>query len=72
MSRRKNELYKDIVERIIPDVFVEDDCESIGGIDKIIITHVKPKVKKKIKSILIKEFDGIDYLPDKTSELMKL
>jgi len=31
------------------------------------ITHVKPEIKKKIKSISVKEFGGIDYLPDEIS-----
>jgi len=69
LFRQKNEEYKDIAEKIIPDVLIEDDCESIGGIDEMTITHVKPEVKKKITSILIKEFGGIDHLPDKISAL---
>ena len=69
LFRRKNEEYKDVAERIIPDILVEDDCESIGGIDEMTITHVKPEIKKKIKSIPIKEFGGIDHLSDKISAL---
>ncbi len=69
LFRQKDEEYKDVAERIIPDVLVEDDCESIGGIDEMTITHVKPEIKKKIKSIPIKEFGGIDHLPDKISAL---
>jgi hypothetical protein len=69
LFRRKNEEYKDVAERIIPDILVEDDCESIGGIDEMTITHVKPEIKKKIKSVPIKEFGGIDHLPDKISAL---
>lgn len=70
LFRQKDEEYKDIAEKIIPEILIEDDCESIGGIDKMTITHVKPEIKKKIKSIQIKEFGGIDYLPDKIEELM--
>src|SRR3989344_351355 len=69
LFRQKNEEYKDVAEQIIPDVLIEDDCESIGGIDEMTITHVKPEIKKKIKSIPIKEFGGIDHLPDKISAL---
>ena len=31
--REQNEEYKDVIERIkpLPDVIIEDDCESIGG-----------------------------------------
>src|SRR3989338_113867 len=69
LFRQKNEEYKHVAERIIPDVLIEDDCESIGGIDEMTITHVKPEIKKKIVSIPIKEFGGIDHLPDKISAL---
>lgn len=69
LFRQKNEEYKDVAEKVVPDVLVEDDCESIGGIDEMTITHVKPEIKKKIKSIPIKEFGGIDHLPDKISAL---
>lgn len=67
--RRKNEGYNHVAERVLPDVIVEDDCESIGGIDEMTITHIKPELKKKIKSIQVKEFGGIDYLPDNISAL---
>lgn len=71
LFRRKDEEYKDVAERIIPDILVEDDCESIGGINEMTITYVKPEIKKKIKSIPIKEFGGIDHLPDKISALWR-
>lgn len=71
LFRQKNEEYKDVAERIIPDVIVEDDCESIGGINEMTITHVKPEIKKRIKSIPVKEFGGIDHLPDKLSALIE-
>ena len=29
--RKRRENYKDIAERLTPDVLIEDDCESIGG-----------------------------------------
>ena len=67
--RQENEEYKDVAEQIIPDILIEDDCESIGGIDEMTITHVKPEIKVKIKSIPVKEFGGIDHLPDKISAL---
>ncbi len=63
------ETYKDIAERVIPDILIEDDCESIGGEKEMTITFVKPEIKQKIKSIIVKEFSGIDHLPDKLQEL---
>jgi len=62
--RGHNEEYKDVIERIIPDVFIEDDCESIGGEVEIGYPHIKPELKTEIKSIIIKEFSGIDELPE--------
>lgn len=69
--RQNKETYKNVVERIIPDLLVEDDCESIGGKDKLSITHVKSEIKQKIKSIIIKEFNGIDHLPNNINSLLE-
>jgi len=71
LFRKKGEEYEDVPERIIPDVFIEDDCESIGGEKEMTITYVKPEIKKKIKSIIVKELCGIDHLPDRISALIK-
>jgi len=62
--RKKNEEYKDVAERVMPDILIEDDCESIGGVSEMTITHLKPKIKEQIKSIPIKEFGGIDHLSE--------
>ena len=50
---------------------IEDDCESIGGEKEMTITFVKSEIKQKIKSIIIKEFNGIDHLPDNVEEIIK-
>jgi hypothetical protein len=68
--RAGGETYKDVAERIMPDILIEDDCESIGGENEMTITHVSPDKKAKIKSISLKEFGGIDHLPDKLSEFL--
>ena len=70
--RQNGESYKDIAEKIIPDVLIEDDCESIGGEKEMTITFVKPEIKQKIKSIVVKEFGGIENLPDKLSDLAQI
>lgn len=64
LSCKEGEQYKDVAERVIPDVFVEDDCESIGGTGEMTITHVAPEIRRKLKSIIVREFGGIDHLPD--------
>ena len=53
----------------MPDVLIEDDCESIGGTKEMTITHVNPKLKARITSIPVQEFGGIDHLPNDVSEL---
>lgn len=67
--RQNGESYRDIAERIIPNVLIEDDCESIGGEKEMTITFIRPEIKKMIKSIVVKEFGGIDHLPDNTKDL---
>ncbi len=69
--RQRGESYAQIAERIVPDILIEDDCESIGGEKEMTITFVKPEIKQKIKSIVVKEFSGIDNLRDKIDELLK-
>jgi len=68
--RLPGEEYKNVAERIMPDVLVEDDCQSIGGINEMTITHIRPDLKSQIKSIPVKEFGGIDHLPDNISALI--
>lgn len=60
LCRDKNEQYSEIVERIKPDVLIEDDCKSIGGLKECCITNVKEEIKTNIKSIIVPEFAGID------------
>lgn len=68
--RKENEEYKDVAERIMPDILIEDDCESIGGEKEMTYTYIKPELKRTIKSIIIKEFSGIDNLPDNITTLL--
>lgn len=68
--RKDGESYGDVVEKIkpLPDIIIEDDCESIGK-EEMTWPQLKPELKKKIKSIVVKECGGIDHLPDNTSQL---
>lgn len=63
--RDKSENYSDLVEKIRPDVLIEDDCKSIGGENEMCITNVKEEFKKNIKSIIVEEFKGIDKFENK-------
>jgi len=69
LFRRDKESYQDIAEAVIPDVLMEDDCESIGGTEQMTITRVRPDIKNRIKSIVVKENGGIDHLPDNLEAL---
>lgn len=72
ICREENQSYKDVAESIIPDILLEDDCESIGGRAKMVYTNISNPIKERIKSIVVSEFSGIDHLPDEIDELMKV
>ena len=60
LCRDKKESYSDLVERICPDILIEDDCKSIGGEKHWCITNVNKEIRNNIKSIIVEEFKGID------------
>ena len=70
LFRQQDEEYKDVAERLVPDVLIEDDCESIGGEKEMTYPHINPELKNKIKSVIIKEFAGIDDLSDNIEQLI--
>jgi hypothetical protein len=70
-SRANGQSYQDLAETVLPDVLIEDDCESIGGEPEMTITHVRPAYKQRITSIVVKEFGGIDHLPDTLAALKR-
>ena len=69
LYRKQGEDYKDIAERLVPDILIEDDCESIGGEKEMTYTHLSNDAKTKTYSVVVKEFGGIDYLPSNLDEL---
>lgn len=60
LCRNKGETYGEIVEQLRPDILIEDDCKSIGGLKECCITYVKEEIKQNIQSIIVPEFAGID------------
>ena len=70
LFRKNKETYGNVAEKIIPDVLIEDDCESIGFVSEMTFPKIKSNIKKRVKSIIIKEFGGIDFLPDKINALL--
>lgn len=69
--RKNDEEYKNVAERVMPDILIEDDCESIGGEKEMTYPHITKEKKEKIKSVVVKEFEGIDHLPDDFSSLFR-
>jgi len=67
LFRQGYETYRDEAERILPDILIEDDCESIGGEVQMTYTHIRQELKSRIRHIVVREFDGIDHLPDPIS-----
>jgi hypothetical protein len=59
------------IEEAKPDIIIEDDCESIGGEHQMTYPNLNREWKAKLISIVIKEFSGIDNLPDDITELKK-
>lgn len=62
------ESYGKVAERVFPDVLIEDDCESIGGKLQMTYPHIKREIREKIRSLVIKEFSGIDTLSDNPNQ----
>ncbi len=69
MYRQEGQAYQDVAEKLMPDVLIEDDCESIGGEKEMTYPHIRPELKGRIKSVIVKEFAGVDDLPDSLTEL---
>jgi len=69
LFRKENEAYKDVAEQLMPAIFIEDDCESIGGEIEMTYPHIHSELQKKIHSIIVKEFAGIDHLPSDIKNL---
>ena len=62
LAREPGESYGDVAGRAVPDVLIEDDCESIGAGE---ITHaqIRPDLRAQITSIIIPEFGASTISP---------
>jgi hypothetical protein len=67
--RHNQEEYANVAEKVMPDFLIEDDCESIGGEDQMTYPHISAEKQALIKSIIVREFEGIDHLPDDLTAL---
>lgn len=70
LFRDTSEGYEDVAERLMPDVLIDDDCESIGGETEMTYSRVSTASRRRIKLIKVREFGGVDHLPDTLSELV--
>ena len=68
--RQRGESYAQVAERVRPDILIEDDCESIGSESEMTYPHVRSELKTGIKSVVVKEFGGIDHMPDDIEALI--
>ena len=49
--RENGASYAEVVEKLLPDILIEDDCESIGGEVEMTYPHIRKDLKSKIKSV---------------------
>jgi len=70
LYRQQGNSYQDVAETALPDVLIEDDCESIGGQNEMTYPHLRPEIRFRVKSIVVKEFGGLDHLPDELQALL--
>ena len=69
LARRHGERYGDVEGRVLPDVLLEDDCDSVGS-DEIAHPQIRADLRARIRSVVVPEFGGIDHLPDSLEELL--
>ena len=71
LAREPGESYGDVAGRALPDILIEDDCESLDGDDEITHPQIRPDLRARITSIVVPEFGGIDHLPDSLDALRR-
>jgi len=62
--RNDGNSYPEVVETVVPDILIEDDCESIGGELEMVYPQLSLAAKRRVKSVVVREFGGLDHLPD--------
>jgi hypothetical protein len=64
IHRERDQTYSDLVTAVHPNIIVEDDCESLGGTREMVYPNLAESVRRSIASVVVREFEGIDHLPD--------
>jgi len=59
--RKQGEKYKNVAEKLLPDVFVEDDCESIGGEKEMVFNYLEAKEEwgKEVNEEYVERFKDL-------------
>ena len=71
LFRQGHVTYAQVAESHVPDILIEDDCESIGGSSQMTFPNMADSAKRTLRHIVVKEFGGIDHLPDQLEELIR-
>ena len=58
--RQRNQDYATLIKEELPDILIEDDCESVGGEENMCYNILNEDLKKSVKHIIVKEFNGIN------------
>ena len=53
----------------MPDALIEDNCQSIGGGAEMVYPQVRSDLRQQMTSFVVREFEGIDHLPDDLTAL---
>jgi hypothetical protein len=72
LHRGPSGTYAQIVEDVMPDILLEDDCESFGGQKHMAFPNLGPELQARIKSIVVPEFGGLEHLPDDLSAVGRI
>lgn len=68
-SRATAETYSDVATRAMPDILIEDDCESSGA-QKTMYPQIAADARAKIRSIIVPEYGGLSQLPESLHQLL--
>jgi hypothetical protein len=71
LHRSDGKEYQDVVEKNLPDILIEDDCESIGGLPMTVYPKIRSDIQKRVFLVSVREFVGIDDLPDDILDLIR-
>jgi hypothetical protein len=63
LYRAPDQTYGEVATAFVPDLVVEDDCESIGGEAEMVFPQLPPELRSRADSLVVPEFAGLCDLP---------